>query len=180
MPKDVCLQPGFWAIVGIHPFQLALYDDKAQKEVYGDDPDTLVSSSYAPLGQVEVVDGGFKLSGHWQWSSGSEHCEWALLGALVFPPEGGAPEYRTFLLPREDYEINDTWHSMGLKATGSQDVIVKDVFVPEYRTHKQSDGFNLTNPGYEVNKNDLFKNSMGPIIRASIIHSCNRCNQKNA
>ena len=67
----------------------------------GDDPDTLVSSSYAPLGQVEVVDGGFKLSGHWQWSSGSEHCEWALLGALVFPPEGGAPEYRTFLLPRK-------------------------------------------------------------------------------
>ena len=51
---------------------------------------------------------------------GSEHCEWALPGALVFPPEGGAPEYRTFLLPREDYEINDTWHSMGLKATGSQ------------------------------------------------------------
>ena len=71
-------------VVGIHPFQLALYDDKAQNEVYGDDPDTLVSSSYAPLGQVEVVDGGFKLSGHWQWSSGSEHCEWALLGALVF------------------------------------------------------------------------------------------------
>ena len=92
-------------VVGIHPFQLALYDEKAQEEVYGDDPDTLVSSSYAPLGKVEHVDGGFKLSGHWQWSSGSEHCEWALLGALVFPPEGGAPEYRTFLLPREDYEI---------------------------------------------------------------------------
>ena len=151
-------------VVGIHPFQLALYDDKAQKEVYGDDPDTLVSSSYAPLGQVEIVDGGFKLSGHWQWSSGSEHCEWALLGALVFPPEGGAPEYRTFLLPREDYEINDTWHSMGLKATGSQDVIVKDVYVPEYRTHKQSDGFNLTNPGYEVNKNDLFKIPWGQLF----------------
>ena len=87
MRKDVCLQHWVLGVVGIHPFQLALYDDKAQKEVYGDDPDTLVSSSYAPLGQVEVVDGGFKLSGHWQWSSGSEHCEWALLGALVFPPE---------------------------------------------------------------------------------------------
>ena len=47
-------------VVGIHPFQLALYDNKAQKEVYGDDPDTLVSSSYAPLGQVEVVDGGIQ------------------------------------------------------------------------------------------------------------------------
>ena len=151
-------------VVGIHPFQLALYDEKAQEEVYGDDPDTLVSSSYAPLGKVEHVDGGFKLSGHWQWSSGSEHCEWALLGALVFPPEGGAPEYRTFLLPREDYEIKDTWYSMGLKATGSQDVIVNDVFVPEYRTHKQSDGFNLTNPGYSINKNDLFKIPWGQLF----------------
>ena len=53
---------------------------------------------------------------------------------------------------------------MGLKATGSQDVIVKDVFVPEYRTHKQSDGFNLTNPGYEVNKNDLFKIPWGQLF----------------
>ena len=151
-------------VVGIHLFQLALYDDKAQKEVYGDDPDTLVSSSYAPLGQVEVVDGGFNLSGHWQWSSGSEHCEWALLGALVFPLRVVHLNTEHFCCPREDYEIYDTWHSMGLKATGSQDVIVKDVFVPEYRTYKQSDGFNLTNPGYEVNKNDLFKIPWGQLF----------------
>ena len=74
----------FGALLRIHPFQLALYDDKAQKEVYGDDPDTLVSSSYAPLGQVEVVDGGFKLSGHWQWSSGSEHCEMGITRCACF------------------------------------------------------------------------------------------------
>ena len=98
--KDACLQPGFWAFVGIHPFQLALYDDKAQKEVYGDDPDTLVSSSYAPLGQVEIVDGGFKLSGHWQWSSGFRALRMGVMECACFPPEGGAPEYRTFLLPR--------------------------------------------------------------------------------
>ena len=151
-------------VVGIHPFQLALYDDKAQQEVWGEDDNTLVSSSYAPMGQVTPVEGGFKFSGHWQWSSGSEHCDWALLGGLIFPPEGGAPEYRTFLIPKSDYEIKDTWYSMGLKATGSQDIHVNDVFVPEYRTHKQSDGFNLTNPGYEVNKNDLYKIPWGQLF----------------
>ena len=151
-------------VVGIHPFQLALYDDKAQQEVWGEDDNTLVSSSYAPMGQVTPVDGGFKVSGHWQWSSGSDHCDWALLGGLIFPTEGGAPEYRTFLIPKDDYEIKDTWYSMGLKATGSQDIHVNDVFVPEYRTHKQSDGFNLTNPGYEVNKNDLYKIPWGQLF----------------
>lgn len=151
-------------IIAVHPFQLALYDEKAQDEVWGNDPDALVASSYAPLGKVEHVDGGFKLSGHWQWSSGSDHCSWIFLGALVFPPEGGAPEYRTFLLPKKDYEIVDTWHSMGLKATGSQDIHVKDVFVPEYRTHKQSDGFNLTNPGYAVNTNPLFRIPWGQLF----------------
>ena len=135
-----------------------------KQEVWGEDDNTLVSSSYAPLGQVTPVEGGFKFSGHWQWSSGSEHCEWALLGGLIFPPEGGAPEYRTFLIPKSDYEIKDTWYSMGLKATGSQDIHVNDVFVPEYRTHKQSDGFNLTNPGYEVNKNDLYKIPWGQLF----------------
>ena len=58
-------------VVGIHPFQLALYDDKAQQEIWGEDSDTLVSSSYAPMAQVTPVEGGFKVSGHWQWSSGS-------------------------------------------------------------------------------------------------------------
>ena len=71
------------------------------------------------------------LPAYWQWSSGSEHCEWALLGGLIFPSEGGAPEYRTFLIPKSDYEIKDTWYSMGLKATGSQDIHVNDVFSPD-------------------------------------------------
>ncbi len=92
-----------------------MYDEKAQQEVWGEDDNTLVSSSYAPMGQVTPVEGGFQFSGHWQWSSGSEHCDWALLGGLIFPPEGGAPEYRTFLIPKSDYEIKDTWYSMGLK-----------------------------------------------------------------
>ncbi len=142
-----------WAsgIIAVHAFQLALMDKRAQEEVWGEDIHTRVSSSYAPLGKVEVVDGGFKLSGRWGWSSGSNHCTWVLLGAII-PGDG----YRTFLLPKSDYEIVDTWHSMGLQGTGSNDIVVDDVFVPDYRTHKQTDGFGGTNPGVDDTSAPLY------------------------
>ena len=142
-----------WAsgIIAVHAFQLALMDERAQKDVWGENIHTRVSSSYAPLGKVEVVDGGFKLSGRWGWSSGSDHCTWVLLGAIV-PNDG----YRTFLVPMPDYRIEDTWQAMGLQGTGSNDIVVEDAFVPEYRTHRQIDGFQLTNPGYATNDAPLY------------------------
>ncbi|MEH6592296.1 MAG: flavin-dependent monooxygenase [Halioglobus sp.] len=143
-----------WAcgIIAVHAFQLALMDDRAQQDVWGDNIHTRVSSSYAPMGKVEIVDGGFKLSGRWGWSSGCDHCSWVLLGAII-PGEG----YRTFLLPRNDYQILDTWQSMGLQGTGSNDIVVEDVFVPDYRTHKQMDGFMITNPGKAVNPQPVYQ-----------------------
>lgn len=143
-----------WAcgIIAVHAFQLALMDDRAQKDVWGESIHTRVSSSYAPMGKVEVVEGGFRFSGRWGWSSGCDHCSWVLLGGVI-PGEG----YRTFLIPAEDYTIIDTWHSMGLQGTGSNDIAVDDVFVPDYRTHKQMDGFLLSNPGKAVNPQPLFQ-----------------------
>ncbi len=143
-----------WAcgIVAVHAFQLALMDRRAQDDVWGEDIHTRVSSSYAPLGKVEVVEGGFRLSGRWGWSSGCEHCSWVLLGAII-PEEG----YRTFLLPRSDYEIVDTWQSMGLQGTGSNDILVEDQFVPDYRTHKQVDGFTGNNPGITEDSAPLYR-----------------------
>jgi 3-hydroxy-9,10-secoandrosta-1,3,5(10)-triene-9,17-dione monooxygenase len=143
-----------WAsgIIAVHAFQIALMDARAQDEVWGDDIHTRVSSSYAPLGKVEPVEGGFTLSGRWGWSSGCDHCSWVLLGAIV-PGEG----FRTFLVPRSDYEIIDTWQSMGLQGTGSNDILVEGAFVPDYRTHKQSDGFSGSNPGVLVNDAALYR-----------------------
>lgn len=129
-------------IIAVHAFQLAVMDERAARDVYGDDPDTLVSSSYNPVGgKVAIADDGFMLSGRWGWSSGSEHCSWALLGGIVHG-EG----YRTFLVPRADYRIEDTWHVMGLQGTGSNDVVIDEpVFVPDYRTHRRDDGFECKN-----------------------------------
>ena len=121
-------------IIAVYAFQLSLMDPQAAKDVYGNGPDTLVSSSYNPAGaKVETADGGFNLSGRWGWSSGSAHCDWVLVGGLIFDQGPENIHYRTFLVPRADYEIEDTWNAMGLQATGSNDIVIdKPVFVPEY------------------------------------------------
>ena len=145
-------------VIAVHNWQLAVFDDRAAQDVWGEDPAVLISSSYAPVGKVKVVDGGFRLSGRWSFSSGSEHCKWAFLGAVVPTPEApfDMSNYRTFLVPIEDYEIVDNWDVVGLQGTGSHDIVVNDAFVPDYRTHKSMDGFLCDNPGNAVNDAPLY------------------------
>jgi 3-hydroxy-9,10-secoandrosta-1,3,5(10)-triene-9,17-dione monooxygenase len=154
-----CMSTGWmFGVVGCHPYELALFHDEAQQEVWGKDTSILASSSYQPVGEVTRVEGGFRLSGRWGFSTGSVHCDWVCLGALVPPAaEGEGPDMRTFLLPRQDYTIDrDSWHVFGLQGTGSHDIIVEDVFVPEYRTHRAVDGFLCANPGQQENDAPLF------------------------
>lgn len=159
-------------VVAIHNWQLALFDDRAAQDVWGQDSSVLISSSYMPVGKVTRVDGGFRLSGRWGFSSGSKHCQWAFLGAMVPPEkEGDGPDYRTFLVPRHDYSIIDNWDVMGLEATGSHDVLVEDVFVPEYRTHRSIDGFMQNSPGNAVNTAPLFRLPFGQIFVRAVSSS---------
>ncbi|MFD1561141.1 acyl-CoA dehydrogenase family protein [Paraburkholderia silviterrae] len=162
-----------YGVVGVHNWQLALFDERAQQEVWGANPATLIASTYMPVGRVTVVEGGFRLSGHWKFSSGSELCEWVFLGALVPPASaGGAPEYRTFLLPRSDYAIKQDWDVLGLRATGSHDIVVDDVFVPDYRTHRSVDGMMGTSPGLAVNDAALFRLPFAQIFVRAVCTAC--------
>src|ERR1700750_1209884 len=119
------------SVVGVHPWQVALFADEAQQAVWGEDTATRLSSSYAPTGKATVTDGGYQLSGKWSFSSGCDHCQWVLLGGLVFNAEGQVVDFKTFMVPRSDYTIEDVWNVVGLRGTGSNDIIVDDVFVPE-------------------------------------------------
>ena len=152
-----CMSTGWvYGVVGCHPYEMALFHDQAQQDVWGEDNSVLVSSSYQPVGKVEHVEGGFRLSGRWGFSSGSQHCDWVLLGAMVPTEEGNPPDMRTFLVPRSDYQIDETWETFGLQGTGSHDVVVDNAFVPDYRTHKASDGFMCQNPGQKENDGPLY------------------------
>ncbi|WP_322056282.1 acyl-CoA dehydrogenase family protein [Paraburkholderia sp. J63] len=162
-----------YGVIGVHNWQLALFDERAQQEVWGKDPATLIASTYMPVGKVTPVEGGFRLSGHWKFSSGSELCEWVFLGALVPPARAGEPpEYRTFLLPKSDYAIEQDWDVLGLRATGSHDIVVNDVFVPEYRTHKAVDGMMGTSPGLAVNDAPLFRLPFAQIFVRAVCTAC--------
>ena len=156
-------------VVAVHNWQLALFDDRAQREVWSDDRSTLISSSYAPTGKVVRAEGGYRVSGRWSFSSGSDHCKWVFLGGFV-PPEGDSktPDMRTFLLPRSDYRIDDTWNVEGLTATGSKDIVVEDAFVPEHRTHRLIDGYLRKSPGNALNTAPLYKLPFGQIFVRSV------------
>ncbi|MDI9953083.1 acyl-CoA dehydrogenase family protein [Rhodococcus sp. IEGM 1305] len=135
-------------IVGVHPWQLAFADPKVQDEVWAADNDTWMASPYAPTGIATPVDGGYLFSGRWQFSSGTDHCDWIFLGAML-GDKGGAmalpPKMLHMILPRSDYEIvEDSWNVVGLKGTGSKDIIVRNAFVPDYRVMDADEVMNGT------------------------------------
>ena len=125
-------------VVGVHPYQLAYADPRVAQEVWAEDVDTWIASPYAPQGMARPVDGGYVLNGRWQFSSGTDACDWIFLGAMIGDADGKPlmpPQMLHMILPRADYEIvPDSWDVVGLRGTGSKDVIVKDAFVPSYRT----------------------------------------------
>ncbi|WP_445165474.1 acyl-CoA dehydrogenase family protein [Mycolicibacterium sp. Dal123E01] len=124
-------------VVGVHPYQLAYADPRVAEEIWADDVNTWVASPYAPQGIARPVDGGYIFNGRWQFSSGTDHCEWIFLGAIKSDADGKVqmpPQMLHMILPRTHYTIvEDSWDVVGLRGTGSKDVIVKDAFVPDYR-----------------------------------------------
>lgn len=156
------------SVVGVHPWQVALFDDKAQQAVWGADQSVRLSSSYAPTGKAIVAEGGFKLSGKWSFSSGSDHCSWVLLGGLVFNEEGQVVDFRTFMVPRDKYQVVDVWNVVGLRGTGSNDIVVEETFIPEEFTLSMGETGQCKGPGQAVNTSDLYKLPFHSIFTSTI------------
>ena len=167
-------------VVGVHPWELAQMDPRLPHEVWDDDPDTWIASPYMPNGIAEPVEGGYVLSGRWPFSSGSDHCGWDFLGALLGDGKGKPAGPITVLhvvLPRSDYEIiDDSWDVVGLSGTGSKDVVVDKAFIPEHRVIRQAavqDGAAAEAVGLTDTLYKLPFSSMFPLgLTASVIGMC--------
>jgi len=124
-----------WSVanLAIHHWMLALYDERAQAEVWEENPDALIASGIAyPQGRARKVDGGFVIDGYWNFSSGVDGSSWNMLAVTV--KDGDTViDHRMCLVPRKDFEIVDDWHVLGMRSTGSKSVKVKELFVPEHR-----------------------------------------------
>jgi len=144
--------------LGIHHWMLALYDERAQQDVWGVDPDALIASGIAyPQGRARKVDGGLLISGFWSFSSGVDPATWNMLAVMVRDGDK-VIDHRMCLVPRAEYEIVDDWHVLGMRSTGSKSVKATEVFVPEHRALSMYLARGGTEyPGYRVNQNPLYR-----------------------
>ncbi|WP_460948832.1 p-hydroxyphenylacetate 3-hydroxylase oxygenase component [Pseudomonas marginalis] len=129
-----------WAmsLLCTHSHQLALFSAQLQQEVWGTDPNATASSSIAPFGRTEEVDGGVLFSGEMGWSSGCDHAEWAIVGFRRNNSQG-TQDYCFAVLPRSDYQIRDDWFAAGMKGSGTKTLIIDKARVPEHRIQKAKD-----------------------------------------
>ena len=148
-------------ILGVHQWEFGHMSPRAGDDVWGEDPTVLVASSYAPWGNCTKVDGGYVLDGQWRTSSGCDHAQWTFVGGLGRDAQGVPNDRLAFLVPRSDYEIVDDWHVFGLQGTGSKSIVLKNVFVPEYRSHS-TQSYELTDRG------DMFLFPFGQIFCGSV------------
>lgn len=126
-----------WSVgnMACHHWILGYYAPQAQHEVWDANPDALIASSIAlAAGRARKVSGGFIVSGRWPFSSVVDNSDWNMLAVSVFEDaDTPATDWRLCLVPKSDYEVIDTWQAMGMKGTGSKDVAVSELFVPEHR-----------------------------------------------
>ncbi|HIW68145.1 MAG TPA: flavin-dependent monooxygenase [Candidatus Dietzia merdigallinarum] len=164
-----CPSTGWCAsILGIHNWHLALFPQKAQEEVWGEDPTVRISSSYAPMGAAKKTADGLVLNGKWSWSSGCDHADWVFVGGPVLDENDKMVDFCTFLVEKSQYEILDVWHVAGLKGTGSNDILVKDALIPEHRVLSFGLMAATKSPGLEINTNPIYKMPWGTIHPTTI------------
>jgi alkylation response protein AidB-like acyl-CoA dehydrogenase len=140
------------------------------REVFGEGPGVVTCGVVAPKGKAVTVDGGYRVSGRWPFASGCHHSGWVALncmtetnGEIEMTPMG-MPNLRFTMLPVSDVKILDTWHVAGLRATGSNDIVADDVFVPADHSY----GFFSDQPRSSAT---LYKVSI-PSLFASAVAAC--------
>ena len=137
----------------------ALWPEQAQRDVWGNSIDTIVTGTLIfPKGRAKEVDGGYVLSGRWPFGSGINASSWNMFGASVEESEKKSdPELRMFLVPKKDWKVIDTWRASSLRGTGSHDVEVIQKFVPYYRTISVKEQLGDCAPGCKVNTGPVYK-----------------------
>ena len=144
--------------LGDHACILAHFPEEAQHDVWSRDTAACIATSAAPTGKSAVAaSGGYKLDGRWSWCSGLRHSQWIMIGGLVFRDGDHHPDMRLHLVPTSEVKQEDTWFCAGLSATGSNTVVLDNVFVPEYRSVSFSTLRDAHSPGSRINTNPIYR-----------------------
>ncbi|GAA2545750.1 acyl-CoA dehydrogenase [Mycolicibacterium diernhoferi] len=155
-----------WTIgfLALHNWFLALFSEQAQEEAFAGAP-FLAPAPLAPTGRGLPAEGGVRITGRWSWATGVMHGNWVFVAALCGPdgdPSGIYPALA--LLPIQDVTVEDVWHTDGMRATGSNDVVATDVFVPAHRLVNVLDIYSGTAPGAGLHNSTTYRWPMVPAL----------------
>jgi 3-hydroxy-9,10-secoandrosta-1,3,5(10)-triene-9,17-dione monooxygenase len=149
---------GFYAL---HNWRLSLFDPRAQKEIFASGP-VLAPAPLAPTGRGSPSEDGVRLTGRWSWATGAMDANWVIVGALIERQDGIMPSL--VVVPADEVEVDDVWHTAGMRGTGSHDVVITDAFVPEHRIVAVADIYTGTAPGARAHGVPAYRWPMVPAL----------------
>ncbi|MED4751975.1 acyl-CoA dehydrogenase family protein [Brevibacillus choshinensis] len=161
-----------FGLLVLHSWMLAYYSEEAQQEVWGENPDACIASSFggSPANRVKRVEEGYLVEGEWGFSSGIDHSDWAMIFAHAVSEDANeAPKAMMMLIPKRDFTILPTWKTIAQRGTGSNNLRVEQVFIPEHRTIdmvawcQKGEG-----PGSSMSTNPLYKYPLYAVIPVSL------------
>ncbi|MDA0823679.1 MAG: hydroxylase [Proteobacteria bacterium] len=159
--SSACMSTGWVTAFYLgHNWMLTKFSEQVQREVFADRPFGLIPIQPSPGVVIKKVTGGYEISGRSNFSSGIMHADWVIIA------KSGGEDARAFVVPIEDVEVDDVWHMSGMSATGSNDVITRDLFVPEYRTLPARDLFEATP---SIHDNPLYTMPLLPFIYCEVM-----------
>ncbi|AZI36975.1 putative pigment production hydroxylase [Caenibius tardaugens NBRC 16725] len=158
-----CVSTGWIASFYInHNVYPAKFGEQLQQEMYGQRGFCLMPGANAPTMKAERVEGGWKVSGRASWGSGIMHADWVFVSGFT---EHGP---YSFILPFDDVKVDDVWFFAGMAGTGSNDIVVDDVFVPDHRA-APSNEFRLgTTEASRLYENPLYSIPMLPLAYCTV------------
>jgi len=155
-------------VIHAHSWLMANFPQAAQEETYGADPDAIICAVIAPRGEAKPAEGGYVLNGFWPFASGCQHANWLLLGARILDASGTVVDEADLLVPVREITINDDWHVVGLRGTGSCSVAAKNVFVPRHRCLSLPGLIQGQSPGTALHEGTLYKSAAVPVLQLAL------------
>ncbi|MHB8381981.1 MAG: acyl-CoA dehydrogenase family protein [Candidatus Binataceae bacterium] len=152
-------------VMGAHHWCMGSFPEAAQDDVFANGSDGLVAGTLSSQGTATDADGGFWVTGRWQFGSGIDHANWVMLGCA--DPETHGPKVHV-VIPRAEIEVDDTWRVLGLRGSGSKDLIARDIFVPAYRAIETRTLFGGSSPHARNHSSNLYKLSAEAMLSNSV------------
>src|SRR6185312_14891224 len=143
-----------------HQFFLSLFPLEAQRYVYERHKDPTILTSFFQTGSAKEVPGGYEVGGRWHFASAGDYCNWAILGGVIYNPDGSVKKRLNFLLKPDQFKIDRVWDAMGLKGSGSNDVLVEPTFVPDSFVYDHDLALVGKAPGHSVHDGVLYRSPL--------------------